>query len=197
MYLFLKGACKGELLTTIGRDANNQAVADIENKANWKWFLELLTKDLNLQDGGGFIVISDQHKGLLEATKEVLPNVEHRQCARHIYANFRKTYTGVEFKNMFWAASFSTVESEFLRKMDDIKEVNYSAYEHLLARHPQTWCMAYFRTEVACEAVENGIAECFNAIILDARKKPLLGLFEEIRFYMMDRFYHMLQKEEK
>ncbi|CAI9298269.1 unnamed protein product [Lactuca saligna] len=125
---FLKGTCKGELLTAIGRDANNQvypiawAVVDIENKANWKWFLELLTEDLNLLDGGGFTVISDQHKGLLEATKEVLPNVEHRQCARHIYANFRKTYSGVEFKNMFWAASLSTVESEFLRKMDDIKE---------------------------------------------------------------------------
>nr|KAJ0189577.1 hypothetical protein LSAT_V11C800415920 [Lactuca sativa] len=200
---FLKGTCKGELLTTIGRDANNQvyptawAIVDIENKANWKWFLELLIEDLNLQDGGGFTVISNQHKGLLEATKEVLPNVEHRKCARHIYANFRKTYTGVDFKNMFWATSFSIVESEFLRKMDDIKEVNPSAYEHFLARDPHTWCRAYFRTEVACEAVENGIAECFNASILDARKKPLLSLFEEIRLYMMDRFYRMLQKAEK
>nr|KAJ0198910.1 hypothetical protein LSAT_V11C600331390 [Lactuca sativa] len=184
---FLKGTCKGELLTTIGRDANNQvypiawAVVNIENKANWKWFLELLTEDLNLLDGGGFTVISDQHKGLLEATKEILPNVEHRQCARHIYANFRKTYSGVEFKNMFWAASLSTVESEFLRKMDDIKEVNPNAYEHLIARDPHTWCKTYFRTDVACEAVENGIADCFNVIILDARKKPLLAMFEEIR----------------
>ncbi|CAI9271663.1 unnamed protein product [Lactuca saligna] len=141
---FLKGTCKGELLTAIGRDANNQvyqiawAVVDIENKANWKWFLELLTEDLNLLDGGGFTVISDQYKGLIEATKEFLPNVEHRQCARHIYANFRKTYSGVEFKNMFWATSLSTVESEFLRKMDDIKEDNPNAYEHLIARHPHT-----------------------------------------------------------
>nr|KAJ0222699.1 hypothetical protein LSAT_V11C200087050 [Lactuca sativa] len=146
---FLKGTCKRELLTAIGRDANNQVypiaweVVDIENKANWKWFLELLTEDLNLLDGGGFT-----------------------------------TYSGVEFKNMFWAASLSTVESEFLRKMDDIKE-------------------SIFRTDVACEAVENGIAECFNAIILDARKKPLLAMFEEISLYMMDRFYHMLQKAEK
>ncbi|CAI9290677.1 unnamed protein product [Lactuca saligna] len=98
---------------------------------------------------------------------------------------------------MFWAASLSTVESEFLRKMDDIKEANPNAYEHLIARHPLTWCRAFFRTDVACEAVENGIAECFNAIILDARKKPLLAMFEEIRLYMMDRFDHMLQKAEK
>ena len=54
--------------------------------------------------------------------------------------------------------------------------------------------MAFFRTDVACEAVENGIAECFNAIFLEARKKPLLAMLEEIRLYMMDRFYNMAQK---
>nr|KAJ0191470.1 hypothetical protein LSAT_V11C800426550 [Lactuca sativa] len=72
------------------------------------------------------------------------------------------------------------------------ERVNPSAYEHLLARDPHKWCRTYFRTEVACETVENGIAECFNTIILDARKKSLLALFEEIRLYMMDRFYHVL-----
>ena len=65
---FLKGQCKGELITTIGRDENNQvfpiawAVVDVENKANWKWFLELLCDDLGLQLGGGLSIISDQHK---------------------------------------------------------------------------------------------------------------------------------------
>ncbi|CAI9293987.1 unnamed protein product [Lactuca saligna] len=59
---------KGELLTTIGRDANNQvypiawAVVDVENKSNWTWFLELLIGDLDLIDGRGLVVISDQHK---------------------------------------------------------------------------------------------------------------------------------------
>lgn len=59
---------KGELLTAIGRDANNQvypiawAVVDVENKSNWTWFLELLSGDLDLIDGRGLVVISDQHK---------------------------------------------------------------------------------------------------------------------------------------
>ena len=67
---FLKGQCKGELLTAIGRDANNQvypiawAVDDIENNLNWKWFLELITNDLELDGGRGMAVISDQHKVL-------------------------------------------------------------------------------------------------------------------------------------
>jgi len=66
---FLKGKYGGELLTTIGRDANDQmlpiayAVVEVENKDSWSWFLELLTEDL-----GGPVVcasytfISDQQK---------------------------------------------------------------------------------------------------------------------------------------
>ncbi|CAI9277062.1 unnamed protein product [Lactuca saligna] len=97
---FLKGQIKGELLTAIGRDADNHvypiawAVIDVENKDNWTWFIELLVADLDLDCGRGLVVISDQHKGLLQAVTELLPYVEHRQCARHIYANFRKKYTG-------------------------------------------------------------------------------------------------------
>lgn len=65
---FLKGEVKGELLTAIGRDANNQvfpiawAVVDVENKSNWTWFLELINDDLDLQGGTGLVVISDGHK---------------------------------------------------------------------------------------------------------------------------------------
>ncbi|CAI9289777.1 unnamed protein product [Lactuca saligna] len=184
---FLKGTRKGELLTAIGRDGNNQvypiawAVVDIEKKANWKWFLELLTEDLNLLDGGGFTVISDQHKGLLEATKEVLPNVEHRQCARHIYATFRKTYSGVEFKNMFWATSLSTVESEFLRKIDDIKEVNPNAYEHLTARDPHTWCRVFFRTDIACSTICYKRHKKWESVVCPVAIKKMNRLGEDLR----------------
>ncbi|GKC11149.1 transposase, Ptta/En/Spm [Tanacetum coccineum] len=38
----------------------------------------------------GLTIISDQHKGIIEAAKQVMPMAEHRQCARHIYANFRQ-----------------------------------------------------------------------------------------------------------
>lgn len=62
--------CKGELLTAMGRDANNQmypiawAVVDVENKNKWCWFLSLLVDDLNFVNGEGLAVISDSHKVL-------------------------------------------------------------------------------------------------------------------------------------
>ncbi|CAI9280097.1 unnamed protein product [Lactuca saligna] len=150
---FLKGQCEGELLTAIRMDANNHvypiawAVAEIENNPNWQWFLELLHADLELQGGLDLCVKSDQHKGLLKAVKVVLPRVEHRQCARHVYANFRKFFNGIEFKNMFWTVVNSTVEGDIKLNMEKIKEVNLAAYDHLMAREPKSWCRAFLKVE--------------------------------------------------
>nr|KAJ0207769.1 hypothetical protein LSAT_V11C500254770 [Lactuca sativa] len=194
---FLKGQCKGELLTAIGRDGNNQvypiawAVVDVENKDNWEWFIKLLVKDLGLELGEGLTVISDQHKGLVEAVKENLPLVEHRQCARHVYVNFKKVYNGIDYKRHFWAASMSTTESSFLETMEELKEMNGGAYDHLMARNPESWSRAFYKEGRACEAVENGISESFNSVILEARTKPLLTMLEELRMYVMERFYRM------
>ncbi|CAI9297346.1 unnamed protein product [Lactuca saligna] len=65
---FLKGICRGQLLATIGRDANNHiylvawAVVVMENKETWKRFLDLLIDDIGMGVGHGLTIISDQHK---------------------------------------------------------------------------------------------------------------------------------------
>ncbi|GKC93409.1 multidrug resistance-associated protein 5 [Tanacetum coccineum] len=68
------------------------AVVNVENKDNSTWFLELLEEDLGCSRGNRLTLMSDQHKGLIEDVKDVIPNAEHRQCARHIYENFKKQY---------------------------------------------------------------------------------------------------------
>jgi len=74
---FLKGYCHGELLTPVGRDGNNQmfpiawAVVEVENKDSWSWFIDLLTSDIGLIEGNGWTLITDQHKGLVPAIKEL------------------------------------------------------------------------------------------------------------------------------
>ncbi|XP_023754736.2 uncharacterized protein LOC111903179 [Lactuca sativa] len=166
---FLKGQVKGEILTAIGGDADNHvypiacAVVNVENKDNWTWFIDNLVADLDLGAGNGLVVISDQHKGLLQAVADLFPNVEHIQCARHIFANFRKKFTGLELKT---------------RKLE-------------------TWCRAFFSHGYACEAVENGVAECFNAMIKQIRKKPIITMLEEIRILFMKRFFHQGQEATK
>lgn len=36
-------------------------------------------------------------KGLIEADRDVMPYAKHRQCARHIYENYKEHFTCVEF----------------------------------------------------------------------------------------------------
>jgi len=65
---YLRGSIKGELLCAVGRDGNNQmypvawAVVRIENKDTWTWFIELLKSDLDMCNGDGWALISDQQK---------------------------------------------------------------------------------------------------------------------------------------
>ncbi|GJT23709.1 pentatricopeptide repeat-containing protein [Tanacetum coccineum] len=98
---------QGEILNTIRRDGNNHifpmawAVVNVENKENWTWFLELLEEDLGCSRGNMLTLMLS----LMEAVTNVMPNTEHRKCARHIYENFRKHYHGLEFRQLFWAAS--------------------------------------------------------------------------------------------
>nr|KAJ0197066.1 hypothetical protein LSAT_V11C700369130 [Lactuca sativa] len=190
---FLKGKVKGELIAAIGRDGNNQiypiawAVVNVENKDNWKWFIKLLQSDIETVEGNGVTLISNQHKGLLEAVKEVMPHVEHRQCARHICANFYKHFSGEIYKTLFWEVAMSTTDQQFKNNMEKMKQLNNDAYDDLMKRNPKTWCRAYFATNRACEAVENGISESFNSTIIGARGKPLITMLEEIRLHVMER----------
>ena len=93
---FFKTICGGQLLSVVGRDGNNQmypvayAVVESENTDSCRWFTELLAEDIGLGDGSGYTIISDQQKGLENALKEMLPRVEHRFCARHLYSIYRK-----------------------------------------------------------------------------------------------------------
>ncbi|GKB95173.1 hypothetical protein Tco_0981310 [Tanacetum coccineum] len=51
-------------------------VVNVENKDNWTWFIELLEQDLGSSRGNGLTLMSDQHKGLIEAVKDVMPNAK-------------------------------------------------------------------------------------------------------------------------
>ena len=133
-------------------------------------------------------------QGLIEAAKEIMPFAEHRQCARHIYANFRKKYNGVMYRTLFWKAAKATYPARFEKAMNELKEISSDAHQHLMERNPETWSRAFFNTDKACDAVENGISECFNALIVEARRKPIINMLEDIRQMLMFRMHKMRDK---
>ncbi|CAI9295924.1 unnamed protein product [Lactuca saligna] len=73
--------------------------------------------------------------------------------------------------------------------MNEIKKVEPLAYDHLMEKGPKTWSKAFFQTDRACDAYENGISESFNLVIETARKRPLIIMLEEIQIYVMERIY--------
>ncbi|GJX05334.1 calcium/proton exchanger [Tanacetum coccineum] len=163
----------------------------VENADNWGWFLHLLHDDLSLNDGNGITIISDSHKGLIDAVNDWLPEAEHRKCTRHIYANFKKKYSGLQYQRLFWAAASCTLEQQFVQIMDQIKQLHEGAYDYLIQRNPNSWSRAFFEMDRRCAAFENGISESFNRAILIPRHKPIITMLEEIRLYIMQRLAAM------
>ncbi|WMV47088.1 hypothetical protein MTR67_040473 [Solanum verrucosum] len=191
---FLKGKTKGQVLCAVGQDSNNSfyplawAVVDKETKRTWTWFMQHLQHSLELQNGEGLTFISDMQKGLLEAVRTVLPEAHQRYCARHIEANWCKRWGKGELKKLLWWAAWSSFTEEFEDQLQEMKEVNGEAGQDLINKYPpKTWCRAYLDTVCKNQAVDNNFTESFNAWILEARYKPIIGMLEDIRVKTMER----------
>ena len=103
----------------------------------------------------------------------------------------------MQYRNLFWKAAKATYPARFEKVMKEIQDVSKEAHKHLMDRHPESWSRAFFTTDKACDAVENGISECFNALIVDARRKPIINMLEDIRVCIMLRMQRMREKSLK
>ncbi|XP_021773501.1 uncharacterized protein LOC110737447 [Chenopodium quinoa] len=197
---FLKGYCKGELLSATSRDANNQmfpiawAIVETESKESWSWFLKHLIEDLEMQDGKGWTLLSDQQKGLLSFIPQLLPKVEHRLCARHIFTNWTKIIKGAPLHKLYWRAVKSYTQIDFENAMKELQKQSSKAYEEMCARNVKNFCRCFFKTWACTDVTCNNMAETFNSWILEAREKPILTMLEEIRRQVMSR---MVDKKEQ
>jgi len=121
----------------------------------------------------------------------MLPYAEHRQCARHIAQNLKKRFTRAQYETLFWRACRATTEPAFKAVMKELNGLNPSTHKYLMDKDPKTWSIAFYQTGRCCDAVENGMSESFNGLLVDARKKPIITMLEEIRLYMMERLYNL------
>ncbi|XP_050233526.1 uncharacterized protein LOC126682013 [Mercurialis annua] len=192
---FLKGLCKGQLLCAVGRDGNNQifplawAVVSVENKFNWGWFLKCLKYDLPLGDGKGYTIISDMQKGLEIAIEEQLPEIEHRMCARHVYASWAKKWKGEERKIEFWKCAKSTYVEELRKNLKLLELMGDEIVQDFLDYDIEKFCKPYFRCDIKCDVIDNNLSETFNGWILEARCKPIISMLEDIRVQVMTRLH--------
>ncbi|XP_010480802.1 PREDICTED: uncharacterized protein LOC104759589 [Camelina sativa] len=200
---FLKWEMKGEILAAVGRDADNQiypiawTIVRVEDTDSWTWCVEKLKKDLLLELGDGLTIMSDKQKGLVNAVGALLPKAEHRHCARHIFANWRKTHGDYVHEGFFWAIAYSGTEGDYMYNIVALRKYDPLACEDLLKTDPKTWCRSFFSYHSSCEDVCNNLYESFNRTIKDARKLPVLNMLEEVRRIAMKRNSKLAAKTQK
>ncbi|KAL2894863.1 hypothetical protein RDABS01_010772 [Bienertia sinuspersici] len=130
---FLKTSLGGQILSTIGRDANKKmfpiawAAIEGENINSWEWFFKHLQSCLELGDGSGLAIISDEHQAILNAISTVLPKAEHRHCARHIFAHWHKAYRGDELKIQFWKIARAYNMAGYNEAVEELANINADA----------------------------------------------------------------------
>ncbi|XP_009771178.1 uncharacterized protein [Nicotiana sylvestris] len=137
-------------------------VVEIENMHTWRWFVNLLKDDLQLGDGINLTIITYMQKGLENSITDLLPNSEHRMCARHILANWSKKWRGIERRNCFWRCAKFTYKWELKKNLDEMKKLGNNIVDELL----------YYNIERLSKA---------------ARQKTIVTMLEEIRVKMMNK----------
>lgn len=199
---FFKGATHGELLCAVGRDGNNQmypiawAVVEKENNDSWDWICDILFRDIKVQGGDGWVFISDQQKGIINAISKWAPEAEHRNCARHVYANWRKKFKK-EWQKRWWKCAKAPCQILFNRAIARLAQFTRQGSQAALNSNPHHWSRSWFKLGSNCDSVDNNICESFNKWIVEARFYPIITMLEMIRKKVMVRIQEMNSKADR
>ena len=126
-------------------------------------------------------------QGLLKAVQELIPNAEHRMCARHIYANWRKKYTDKKLQKKWWRCAKSPCRVLFNFNRALLAQDTPVGAKDMMNTSPEHWSRAFFRLGSNCDSVDNNMCESFNNSIMDARFYPVISMNEAIRKKVMVR----------
>jgi hypothetical protein len=173
------------------------AVVEQETNESWAWFVGLLIKDLDINNNGlGWVFISDQQKGLINAMQDYLPAAEHRMCAQHIYANWRKKHRAHEWQKKFWAVAKAANKQDFNYYKAKLAQETPEGAKDIMRTESVHWARSFFPVGSYCESVDN-MCESFNHAIMEARFYPVISMQEKIRKTIFARIQEQRAKAEK
>lgn len=168
-----------------------------ETNDSWDWFYALLFKDVQIGDGDGWVIISDQQKGLINAIANWAPKCEHIMCARHIYANWKKNYKDKDFQKRFWRCAKAPCMMMFYFYKAQLAQKTPGGAKAMMKTDPHHWSRAWFKLDSNCDSVDNNMCESFNNLIISARFLPIIIMVEVIRYKVMVRIQEQRTKAQR
>ncbi|XP_028082206.1 uncharacterized protein LOC114283543 [Camellia sinensis] len=192
---FLKGRFRGNLLAATRKDGNQGffpvcfAVVGSENRDNWHWFLEHLSRIVSPERNITFV--SDRNLGLVEVLPKVFPMAFYAYCLYHLKMNLRHYLRGMfhglkeKLITLFGKCAYAPTEETFHQCLVELKIEDGSRVEKFLDDIPYDhWSNAYFRGQHFGEMWSN-IAESFNSWIREERHLPITKLIDSVRIKLM------------
>ncbi|XP_058764491.1 uncharacterized protein LOC131637941 [Vicia villosa] len=135
----------------------------------------------------------DQIKGLVPAVQAISDNMECRLCVKHLYGNWKKRHSGLELKEVLWAAARATTIPAWEKAVLKMKTMKEDAWKDMVDIPASHWSRSHFNTYTKCDLQVNNMCEAFNRAILEHREKPIITLLEGIKQYITKRIAN--QKE--
>lgn len=96
-------------------------------------------------------------QGLLNAVGELAPIEVHRNYARHVFINWKKSNKGIILKNLFWKIVRSTYMAEFNEYLDALKarDRDIGAYEDFSGRDITKFCKVFITPSSVSDMILN------------------------------------------
>ncbi|XP_057532852.1 uncharacterized protein LOC130810736 [Amaranthus tricolor] len=173
------------LLSAVERDPNEQmyplawAVVEGENNNSWQWFISELKKCVPHNNGKEWIVISNEHQSILRAVQLELPKAEHRYCARHIYANWNKSFKGEEMKLLFLRCVKAYNLADFEEAISEMEDVTPVAVDAFKKCGPHLFCRSFVKIEEKCDVMEEALMK-WKGLLCPKVQKTLDSEKEEV-----------------
>lgn len=109
-------------------------------------------------------------QGLVNAVSLVWKKAEHRNCARHIFANWKKKNKGEDLKDVYWRAVRSYCVADYNEAIKEMTTLSSDAVEDFLKQNPKGFTRCFLSNQTKCDVIVSNMAETFNGYIIHEKE---------------------------